>query len=222
MPRLVLAIACLFLGLTLSTGANAERHALVIGINAYLEVPPLEKAVGDAHAMAATLESLGFTVTEATDPDRRTLNQAIASLAPRSGKMIPLSCISQDMALRLTARIISFQPMLQAGQSGGESFVKAEAIAMSALVGAIEDAGAGTRILIIDACRDNPFDQVGVRSVGGTRGLARVEAPAGTFILYSAGYRQTALDSLGPDDPEPTSVYTRVLLTHLVRAGHIV
>src|SRR6185295_1445383 len=104
-------------------------------------------------------------------------------------------------------------------ETGGEDFIKSEAIPMSTLVARMADAGAAVRVFVIDACRDNPFGQVGVRSVGATRGLARVEAPAGTFIMYSAGYRQTALDTLGSDDKEPTSVYTRVLLRHLTQPG---
>ena len=75
----VLPVLALLFGVILTTAASAERHALVIGINVYEELPPLEKAVGDAHAISAKLESLGFTVTEAIDPDRRSLNQAIAN-----------------------------------------------------------------------------------------------------------------------------------------------
>lgn len=83
----------------------------------------------------------------------------------------------------------------------------------------IASSGAGTRIFIIDACRDNPFAGSGGRGLGGTRGLARVDAPAGTFILYSAGYQQTALDRLNDADEEPTSVYTRVLTKKLAEPG---
>jgi PAN domain/Caspase domain len=67
---------------------------------------------------------------------------------------------------------------------------------------------------------DIPKPQSGQQdfSLGGTRGLARVDAPAGTFIFYSAGYQQTALDCLNDADEEPTSVYTRVLTKKLAEA----
>ena len=45
------------------------------------------------------------------------------------------------------------------------------------------------------------------------------DAPRGSFVLYSAGYRQTALDRLGPDDDSSTSVYTRVLLDKIGKPG---
>jgi hypothetical protein len=67
-------------------------------------------------------------------------------------------------------------------------------------------------MIILDACRDNPFAADGTRSVGGTRGLARVEAPEGTFVMYSAGAGQTALDRLSDNDDDPNSVFTRSLV----------
>jgi hypothetical protein len=79
--------------------------------------------------------------------------------------------------------------------------------------------GAGTRIFIVDACRDNPFARSGGRGLGGTRGLTRIDAPAGTFILYSAGHQQTALDRLNDADEEPTSVYARILTKKLAEPG---
>jgi uncharacterized caspase-like protein len=68
---------------------------------------------------------------------------------------------------------------------------------------------------------DIPGPQSGQQdfSLGGTRGLARVDAPAGRFIFYSAGYQQTALDRLNDADEEPTSVYTRVLTKKLAEPG---
>lgn len=104
-------------------------------------------------------------------------------------------------------------------QSGQQDFIKSEAMSLGDLMQRIASSGAGTRIFIIDACRDNPFAGSGGRGLGGTRGLARVDAPAGTFILYSAGYQQTALDRLNDADEEPTSVYTRVLTKKLAEPG---
>jgi hypothetical protein len=71
----------------------------------------------------------------------------------------------------------------------------------------------------LDACRDNPFEQVAGRSVGLSRGLAAAEPPEGTFIMYSAGAGESALDSLNGGDRNPNSVYTRVLLPLLTTEG---
>ncbi|MGH6827215.1 tetratricopeptide repeat protein, partial [Methyloceanibacter sp.] len=59
------------------------------------------------------------------------------------------------------------------------------------------------------------------RGIGGTRGLARVEPPSGTFIMFSAGAKESALDRLSDNDPSPNSVYTRTLLPRLKTSGRI-
>ena len=62
--RAVMALLLMVFALFAGTGtADARRVALVIGINDYAEVPSLQKAVGDARAMSATLRELGFEVT---------------------------------------------------------------------------------------------------------------------------------------------------------------
>jgi WD40 repeat protein len=76
-------------------------------------------------------------------------------------------------------------------------------------------------LYILDACRDNPFVDGKGRGIGGTRGLARVEPPSGTFIMFSAGAKESALDRLSDNDPNPNSVYTRTLLPRLKASGRI-
>ena len=74
-------------------------------------------------------------------------------------------------------------------------------------------------LFIVDACRDNPFRDGSGRSVGGTRGLARVEPAEGSFVMYSAGAGEQALDRLPGADASPNSVYTRTLLPILATPG---
>jgi tetratricopeptide (TPR) repeat protein len=76
-------------------------------------------------------------------------------------------------------------------------------------------------LYILDACRDNPCVDGKGRGIGGTRGLARVEPPSGTFIMFSAGAKESALDRLSDDDPNQNSVYTRTLLPRLKASGRI-
>jgi len=210
------AILALVLILAAPAGAidavAQNRMALVVGNDSYLSVPRLAKAVGDARAMKAALERLGFQVDLLTDADRRKLNVAISAF---TGRLQP-----GDVALvhysghgvTLDGENFLLPVDIPAPGSADKELIKAEAIGLTSLIERIKAAGARTQIFIVDACRDNPYAQAGSRSVGGTRGLARVDAPKGTFIMYSAGYGQTALDRLGPGDAEPTSVYTRTLL----------
>jgi hypothetical protein len=69
-------------------------------------------------------------------------------------------------------------------------------------------------VVIIDACRDNPFASLSVtRSIGVSRGLNRMEEPpTGTFVVFSASTGQTALESLSEKDPDPNGVFTRTFV----------
>ena len=71
-------------------------------------------------------------------------------------------------------------------------------------------------MLVLDACRNNPFETDGSRSIGNTRGLTKQETPEGVFVLFSAGLGQGALDRLSDTDPDPNSVFTRKLVPALL------
>lgn len=218
--RLVVLLVLVVAALAQIGSAHAERRlALVIGIDNYDFLPKLEKAVGDAKAMGETLSELGFEVTQLTNSNRRDLNVAIADFASRVTRDDLVLVHFSGHGVEIDGDNYLLPADVPKPKSGRKDAVKYESIGFRRLVSQISETGARTRIFILDACRDNPFEQAGSRSIGSTRGLTRVEAPAGTFIMYSAGYRQTALDTLGPDDPWPTSVYTRVLTSKLREAG---
>ena len=103
--------------------------------------------------------------------------------------------------------------------TGEEDLVRDEGYAVTALVTRLQRKGAGAIFLVLDACRDNPFAAKGVRSVGSTRGLTRVDAPTGVFVLFSAGIGETALDRLNDDDSNRNSVFTRKLIPLLETPG---
>ena len=199
--------------------ATAARLALVIGIDDYREVPKLQKAVGDAETMSATLEKLGFQVTRLLNADRRELNIAISQFSARLTADDIAFVHFSGHGVEIAGENYLLPADIPKPQSGHEDAVKYEAIALQRLIGQIAASGARTRLFVIDACRNNPFEQTGVRSVGSARGLAYVAAPAGTFVMYSAGYGQLALDRLNNEDNAPTSIYTRVLAQHLLVPG---
>jgi hypothetical protein len=74
-------------------------------------------------------------------------------------------------------------------------------------------------MVVLDACRENPFAKQGTRGIGGTRGLGQTVAPEGVFVLYSAGAGQTALDRLSDADANPNSVFTRKFIQVLGQPG---
>lgn len=218
--RRTIWLGLLFLTMALLPGsAVAARYALVIGINDYINVPQLEKAVGDAKAMAAKLQTLGFTVTPVFNPDRRAFNQAIATFTRqvKPGDDVLVHFSGHGVEVDGNNLLLPLDVPMPGAED--KDFLIGEAISLTDLMQRISDTHAATKVFIIDACRDNPFAGNGTKGIGGTRGLA-VEAPTeGAFILYSAGRGQTALDRLGPGDTATTSVYTRVLINMLGTPG---
>ncbi len=221
MTRLIVLIIAMFITAPLLSFQSfaQKRIALVIGNNNYQEVPKLEKAVGDAKAISAKLSGLGFQVTTALDLDRRKLNQTLSRFygAIEPGDTVLVHFSGHGVELQGQNYLLPIDA--PAPDDGGVDLLKAETLPLQNLVETLVEKGAGARILIIDACRDNPFAAAGKRSIGGTRGLAKLDVSRGTFIMYSAGTGQAALDRLGEQDAEATSVYTRVLLERLDQPG---
>ncbi|MFZ5732881.1 MAG: caspase family protein [Pseudomonadota bacterium] len=204
-------------------GAEARR-ALLIGIDNYSNVPALQKAVGDVQAMKPVLERLGFTVDLVINPDRRTLNLGVSSFAAklRPGDTALVHFSGHGIAVDGENFLLPADVPKPA--SGDKELVKSEGMPMTGLLDRIRGAGPRVTVLILDACRDNPFAQGGTRAIGVSGGLGQVQlargaAQSGVFIMYSAGYGQTARDRLDDNDREPTSLYTRTLLRKISVAG---
>ncbi len=194
-----------------------KRYALLIGVNAYQALTPLLKAVGDAEAISNALAGYGFEVMLVRDPTRRQMNEAIstfvAKLKPEDTAFVQFSGHGIEIQQQNFLLPVDV-PLPATGTTGaGGDLIKSESIALADLMERVDASGVGTKIFVIDACRDNPFAARGVRSLGGKRGLNINEpSPGGTFLLYSAGIGEQALDRLSESDAEPTSVYTRTLL----------
>ena len=214
----VLAILMACCGLV-GVASAADKVALVIGVNDYANVPKLEKAVGDADAVGAKLRNLGFDVAISLNPDRGTLVRALADLRSRArgASVVVVHFSGHGVAVDGENYLL---PVDVSKPGMDKQLLEDESISQSQLIQKLTPDKGESRslVLIIDACRDNPYMEA-TRSVGTERGLSRVEPPRGVFIMYSAGFGETALDRLGDNDKEPTSVYTRVLLQQLSRPG---
>ena len=218
MRRAILAFLGLVLACTPSAFA-AKRVALVIGNDDYSQVPKLQKAVNDAKAIGTALEGIGFTVLRAENLTRREMNRQLQSFASRLEAGDEAVFFFAGHGVEIAGRNYLLPTDVPAARPGQEDFVKAEAIPVDQVLDTIRSRGTRVSILVLDACRDNPFPKVGTRSLGGSRGLARMPAPEGTFIMYSAGVGQTALDRLSNDDPNPNSVFTRSLIPLMQKPG---
>ncbi|MEO1494455.1 MAG: caspase family protein [Pseudomonadota bacterium] len=200
--------------------AAAERRvALVIGNDAYDNVPVLLKAGNDARAMEQVLGEMGFEVISAIDASRRQMNRALQSFSNRVKPGDVAMLFYAGHAIEIDGENFLLPVDIPPAEPGQEGFVRDEAISLNRVLEGMRRTGARLNIAVLDACRDNPFEASTGRSVGGRRGLSRIVAPGGTFVMYSADAGQAALDRLNDTDPDPNSVFTRTLLPLMQKPG---
>ena len=212
MYRILLAVLLL-----LAPPALAGRFALVIGIDGYAELPRLQKARNDAGAVAAALRAQGFAVTLLEDPGRRAMTRAVSEMAAGLSPGDEALFYFAGHGVEIAGRNYLLPADAPAAKPSEEAFLTAESLAADDVLATLQRRGTAVAVLILDACRDNPFPREGTRSAGSARGLAPIAPPEGSFILFSAGAGQTALDRLGGADSDPNSVFTRALLPLLSR-----
>lgn len=197
--------------------AAPRKVALVVGIDDYQSVQKLTRARNDATAVGRRLELLGFDVILRTDADRRAVSEAMTQFEEQlRGAEIGLFFFAGH-GVELRGTNILLPADMPATLS--ESVALREGLLMSDVAQLMSGAGVKYPVLIIDACRDNPLPQTAGRSVGRVRGLGRADVPLGTYVVYSAGIGETALDRLSDDDASSNSVFTRNLLPALEETG---
>lgn len=206
-----------------SAPASAEKRvAITIGIDAYDNLSrdqQLRKAVNDSRAVGAALSSVGFEVISGENVPRVEFNRVWQRFLNRIEPGDTVSVFFAGHGIEIGGSNFLLARDVPRATAGEDEFVKGETIALSRLLEDLRGRQPKVSVLILDACRNNPFQQAGGRSVGGSRGLARVEAPEGTFVMFSAGTGEAALDRLGDNDRESNSVYTRKLVPLLTQPG---
>jgi uncharacterized caspase-like protein len=175
--------------------------ALVIGNSAYKNVNPLPNPGRDAATIAATLKRVGFqTVTLENDLSREKMISALRAFGREAEKADWAIVYFAGHGIEIGGNnyLIPVDAALETDRE-----VQFETIPLDHVLAAVEPAKK-LRIVLLDACRDNPFVQgmrrsVASRSIG--RGLASIEPEAGTLVVYAAKHRQVALDGEGPNSP---------------------
>lgn len=203
----------------LYTGPQIQRRALVIGVDGYENLESLQKARNDALAVSNALVDLGFDVMTLYDAGRRDINSAVSTMAGQIEPGDEVLFYFAGHGIEVDGRNYLLPSDVPVVNYGDESFLTGESIPAGRILDTFQRRGARTTVMVLDACRNNPFAQDGQRAVGGARGLVRMDPPEGAFILYSAGAGQTALDRLSDDDENPNSVFTRALLPRLQEPG---
>ncbi len=205
----IAAVLMLAAGQAALAAAN-ERIALVIGNAAYPDIP-LANPVNDARLIAGALRSQGFTVIETLDAGENAMKLAIKDFGNRlkaaQGAAIGLLYYAgHGVQVQGENYLIPVDAQIE-----DEGDVDIYAINANAILRTLEDARNGLNIVILDACRNNPF----TRSFrAATRGLATMSAPTGTLIAYSTSPGSVALDGDGVNSP-----YTAALAAAIGEPG---
>jgi uncharacterized caspase-like protein len=184
--RLAFGLAVMMFALVCLHAAPAhagKRVALVIGNNAYENVPALQKAVNDSEAISQELARLGFDVVSAENVGRRAMSRALVELESKIGTGDTGSSISPGTAFAVDGTNYLLPLDVPAAGPGEEGLVRDASFAANGLSDRLQEKGAATVILILDACRDNPFAIKGKRSIGLTRGLSRMDPAEVMFVL---------------------------------------
>jgi Caspase domain len=201
--------ACLW-----SQSASAEgRFALVIGNASYRAVSQLANPVNDAKAVTQVLSTAGFEVISATNLTQDDMRRAIADFSTKiSGKGPDTVALVFYAGHGLQVEGENFLVPVDA-RIEQEDDVSNQTMRLSDIMKELENAPARMRIVILDACRNNPFTAV-QKSTG--RGLAMVDAPTGSIVAYSTAPGAEALDSTGTGTNSP---YTTALLETMTQPG---
>ena len=213
--NLVLLAAAAALGLQLLATQTwaGQRVALVIGNGAYAHAPVLANPLNDANDIGATLDRLGFEVTTLENAEYDAMRLGLRAFT-RSASTAEIALVfyaghgievdKRNFLIPVDASLLS------------DREVEFETVSLDLVSRAVEGAS-GLGLVILDACRDNPFAAAmqrsgATRSIG--RGLARVEPAGETLVAYAAKGGSVAADGVGRNSP-----YSTALLAHLEEPG---
>ncbi len=181
-----------------------EAHALVIGNSDYRGGARLDNPLRDAQAMSAKLRSLGFKVTELSNTNREQMVKGLSEFTRTASKadLTLLFYAGHGMQVQGVNYMIPVDMSLSDPSQATLQAVSLTQVVEQYLPGK-------TKLVFLDACRDNPIVTAGVR--GASKGLAPINVSEGTLIAYATKDGQTAEDGTGSKN----SPFTRALLEHL-------
>jgi hypothetical protein len=183
-------------------------QALVVGNSRYL-AGPLQNPGNDAKAIADRLRQAGFAVTLRLDTDRRQLQEAIRSFADtlaRSRSPGVFYYAGHGVQLNWRNFLVPVDARIQS-----KADIQAQAVDLGLLLEGLSRARNALNIVILDACRNNPF---GADFRVDDRGLSQLDAPPGTLLAYATAPGNTAEDGEGSH-----GLYTDHLLREILAPG---
>jgi len=216
--RVVLVALVSFASLT-APAQSQRRVALLIGNNAYTYVPRLANAIGDVRAVAATLKGLGFAVSVAEDQSRQDMSRTLLTFDKAIEPGDTALFFFSGHGFEIHGQNYLLPTDVPSVKENEEELLRDASIAVERIIDRLQARGARVALIVLDACRDNPFAKSGTRGLRGTGGLAPMTPAEGVFVVYSAGAKQQALDRLSQNDKDPNSVFTRNFNRELATPG---
>ena len=196
---------------TTQKGVSQKRRlALIIGNADYTHGAGLTNPVHDARAIASILKKLNFQVIIRENLSQKDMKRSIDQFGQKLHE--------HDVGLFFYAGHgvqVNGTNFLVPGDAdiNSKNDVEYDCVSASRVLAKMEDAGSKTNIVILDACRDNPFERRWTRKTRGS-GLAFMNAPSGSLIAYATAPGSTALDGSGKN-----GLYTTALLENLTIPG---
>ena len=179
---------------------TSRKVALVIGNGGY-SVGRLPNPVNDARSMAQALGDLGFVVIQRTELTKSGMENALGEFSRQLTPGCEAVFYFAGHGMEVEGRNFLFPIDAQVDRL---SDVKLRTVDLDTILSVMDDAQTRLNIVILDACRNNPYGR-GIRSGGG--GLANIKAPTGTLIAYATAPKETASDG-----NEGNGLYTQELL----------
>lgn len=196
-----------------SATAHAEKRvALVIGNSTYRNIAALDNPKNDAKLMAETLLKLDFALVGGSaqiDLDKNRFDQVVQAFGNQlSGADVGLFYYAgHGVQIRNSNYLVPINANLNK-----EVDVDFQMVDVALVLRQMEGSGTKLNLVVLDACRNNPFGDRGLRTV--SRGLAQMQAPEGTLISYATQPGNVALDGVGGNSP-----FTKVLADTIRKAG---
>jgi carboxyl-terminal processing protease len=188
-----------------------KRVALVVGNAAYQNVSRLDNPRNDALLMATTLQGLGFTLigdTAQLDLDKAGLDSVIQKF----GAALQGADVGMFYYAGHGVQVRGSNYLVPVGANPArEADVDFQMVDVNVVLRQMEGAGTRLNLVVLDACRNNPFGGRGLRATDG--GLAQMRAPEGTLISFATQPGNVALDGQG------NSPYTKALAATVRRPG---
>jgi hypothetical protein len=220
LSSVVIVAAAAFVVIGGSVCALAEKRvALVVGNSSYKAVPILRNPRNDAEDVSAVLSKLGFEVKTTIDATKRDMDLALADFARRATDADAALFFYAGHAMQFLGR--NFLMPTDADLED-EISVRYQMVGLQDVTAALDRAN-GVKIMILDACRNNPLVNTlqtkiagASRSISMTRGLARIDKAQGMVVAYATQPDEVAADGDGKGRNSP---FTGALLGRLLEPG---